>query len=73
MAIITQPPRIIPRLAPMSPYEVFLQQVKGAYDGIRAGRIDMTYYPSQFGGLFGQQQVLGEVVVLEVTDFEVHE
>lgn len=73
MAIITQPPKIIPHLAPMSPYEVYLQQVKGTYDAIRAARLDMTYYPPQFGGLFGQQQVISEVVVLEITDFEVHE
>lgn len=73
MAIVTQAPRIIPRLTPVTPYEMFLQQVKGTYDAIRVGRADLSYYPPQFGGLFGQQEVINEVVVLELTDFEVHE
>lgn len=73
MAIITQPPKIIPRITPITPYEVFMQQVKGTYDGIRVGRINLTYYPPQFGGIFGQTEIINDVVVLELTDFEVRE
>lgn len=73
MAIITQPPRIIPKLTPISPFEMYVQQVKGIYDGIRAGRLNLTYYPPQFGGFYGQTAVLNEAVVLELTDFQVLE
>ena len=58
---------------PISPYEIYLQQVKGTYDGIRAGRLNLTYYAPQFGGLFGQTEVMNEAVVLELTDFQVIE
>lgn len=73
MAIISQPPKIIPRLSPISPYEMYLQQVKGAFDAIRVGRVNLTYYPPQFGGLLGQNEVINEVIVLELTDFEVRD
>lgn len=73
MAIVTQPPKIIPKLASMSPYEIYLQQVKATYDGIRAGRLSLSYYPAQFGGIFGQSDIINEAVVLELTDFEVGE
>lgn len=73
MAIIVQPPKIIPRLTAMSPYEIYLQQVKAAYDGIRSSRLNLSYYPAQFGGIFGQRDVINEVVVLELTDFQVGE
>lgn len=73
MAIVSQPPKIIPKLTPISPYEIYLQQVKGVYDGIRAARLGLSYYPPQLGGIFGQTQVMGEIVVLELTDFQVNE
>lgn len=63
--------KIIPKLTPLTPYEIFLQQVKGTYDAIRFQRVDMTYYPPQMGGFFGQQEVIAETAVLELTDFEV--
>lgn len=71
MAIITQPPRIVPRLTPMTPYEVYLQQVKGTYDAIRASKQDLTYYPAQLGGLIGQLEVIDEIMVLELADFKI--
>jgi len=63
--------KIIPVLTPLTPLEVYLQQVKGTYDAIRFTRRDMTYFPPQFGGLFGQQAVVADSAVLELTNFEV--
>lgn len=69
--IIKQAPKIIPRIKPVTPYEIYLQQAKAAFDGIRAGRQNLTYYPCQFGGLIGQLQVIDDVLALELIDFEV--
>lgn len=63
--------KIIPKLVPLTPYEIYLQQVKGTFDSIRYSRINMTYYPPQLGGFFGQQEVISDTAVLELTDFEV--
>jgi hypothetical protein len=71
MAIKTLQQKITPKLTPMSPYEVYLQQVKGLFDQIRTERIGMSYIPPQMGGYFGQQVVIDEIVVIELTDFEV--
>lgn len=71
MAIDTQKEKIIPKLMPLTPYEIYLQQVKGAYDNIRALRINYTYYPPQLGGFFGQVEVMDDTIVLELTDFEI--
>jgi hypothetical protein len=71
MAIKQIPQRITPQLQPMSPYEVYLQQVKGTFDRIRTERIGMSYIPPQMGGYFGQKDVIDENIVLELTDFEV--
>jgi hypothetical protein len=66
-----QPPKIVSRLAAITPYELYIQQVKGSYDAIRAGRDNSSYFPNQFGGLQGQLIVLDEVLVLDLIDFEV--
>lgn len=71
MAIKTLPQVITPKLVPISPYEVYLQQVKGLFDQIRTERIGMSYIPPQMGGYFGQKDVVDEIIVLELTDFEV--
>jgi hypothetical protein len=63
--------KIIPKLVAITPLEVYLLQVKGAFDSIRTERRDMDYIPPQFGGPFGQLEVLNEAVVLEIIDFEI--
>jgi len=55
----------------MSPYEVYLNQVKGAIDNIRFASQGMSYTPPQLGGLDGQLSTITEAVVLQVTDFKV--
>jgi hypothetical protein len=71
MPINTIQERIVPKLVPITPYEIFLQQVKGTYDAIRSDRDGFTYTPPQMGGIFGQKDVIDECIVLELTDFEV--
>jgi hypothetical protein len=63
--------KIIPRIVPMTPYEVYLQRVKSTYDNIRYARKAMAYTPAQFGGIFGQEAVANSGSVLEITDFEI--
>lgn len=64
-------PKIISKLRPLTPYEMYLQQVRTTMDGIRLEEADVTYIPAQFGGLFGQREVINAAVVLDVIDFEV--
>lgn len=63
--------KIIPKILPMSPLEVYLQRVNATYEGIRKTREGLSYTPAQFGGLFGQQEVANSGSVLEITEFEV--
>jgi hypothetical protein len=55
----------------MSPYEVYLNQVRGTIDNIRYTAQGLTYTPPQLGGLSGQLDVITQAVVLQVTDFVV--
>lgn len=64
--------KIIPRLVPMTPYEVYLQRVGSTFDSMRKTRQGFKYTPAQFGGLFGQNMVSNSGVVLEITEFEVN-
>jgi hypothetical protein len=64
-------PKIIPKIVPVTPMEIYLLQIKGTFDNIRAERREMDYIPPQFGGPYGQLDVLNEVVTLEIIDFEV--
>lgn len=73
MAILVQSQSsyISPRFMVMSPYEVYLNQVKGALDNIRFTAQGLTYTPPQLGGLDGQLSTITQEVVLQVTDFQV--
>lgn len=63
--------RIIPRLTPMTPYEVYMHRVNATYDNLRQQAKGMDYTPAQFGGIFGQASAANSGVVLELTEFEV--
>ena len=62
---------VAPRLVEMTPFQVYLQQVRGAADAIRAKAAGFTYVPPQFGGLSGQLQTVTGEIVLELIDFSV--
>lgn len=63
--------KIIPKIVPMTPYEVYLQRVNSTFDSIRKRRKGLAYTPAQFGGMFGQDVVANGGYVLEITEFEV--
>ena len=63
--------KILPKLLPITPTEMYLQVVNSTYDSMRAANTGISYIPSQFGGIFGQEVILGQGVVMEVTSFEV--
>lgn len=64
--------KILPRLTPITPFEIYVQRVKGTYDAIRSSNDNMAYIPPQFGGLFGQSAISQAGLVLELTEFEVN-
>ena len=63
--------KIIPKLLPITPNEVYKQLVSGTFENIRQTNKGLSYIPAQFGGIFGQQIILGQGLVMEVTEFEV--
>ena len=63
--------KILPKLLPITPNELYLQLVNGTYDIIRQTNQGMTYIPAQFGGIFGQEVILEQGIVMTVTSFEV--
>lgn len=63
--------KVIPKLLPMTPYEVYLQQVGGTFEAVRAAAKGMSYIPPQFGGLIGQRTVANDGAVLELISFSI--
>lgn len=55
----------------MSPVQVYLEQINACIDGIRATNDSLSYTPNQLGGIFMQQNVLTNDVVLQVINFSV--
>lgn len=64
--------KVLPKLTAMSSYEIYLNQVRSAVDGIRFQTKGMDYLPPQLGGLKGQQTLLDKSLVLQIIDFEVN-
>lgn len=58
------------RTVALTPYQVYLEQVKGVSDSIRATSAGVQYYPLQFGGLKGQRQASYGVNVVDVLTFQ---
>jgi hypothetical protein len=58
-----------PRMEAMSPYQMYLEQIKGISDSFRTARVNLSYIPPQFGGLKGQRLVLADQPVLQMIDF----
>ena len=57
------------RTLPMTPYNVYLEQVRGVSDSIRVTAAGLQYYPLQFGGLKGQRLASTSVEVIDIMDF----
>ena len=58
------------RMVPLSPYELYLEQLRGVSDTIRVNSMGMSYIPPQFGGLKGQIIALNDQPVVQMVDFE---
>jgi hypothetical protein len=63
--------KLIPKLVAMTPYQIYLNQVRGCIDKVRYESQGIDYIPPQLGGLKGQREVMNESVVLQLIDFEV--
>ena len=63
--------KIIPKLIPITPRELYFQLVNRTYDTIRYTNMGVAYTPAQYGGTFGQKVILDQSMIMEVTDFEV--
>lgn len=72
ITVNNQANKMLPKLVAVSPYEVYLFQVKAALDPIRYQALGMEYLPPQLGGLVGQRTVLNGSTVLQAIDFEVN-
>lgn len=73
MPTITKPDNqisVTPRMLSISPYHLYLEQIRGATDAIRVKSRGLNYIPSQFGGIQGQIASLSENVVARMIDFE---
>ena len=64
--------KILPKLLPITPNEIYLQLVTGTTENIRQSNRGLDYIPAQYGGIFGQQTIIEEGLVMEVTTFEVY-
>ena len=63
--------KIIPKLVQVTPKEMYSRIVSSTYDNIRNSNKGLAYIPSQFGGIFGQEYIQAQSMVMELTDFEV--
>lgn len=61
---------ILSRMVSLTPYQVYLEQVTGISDNIRASASNLEYYPMQLGGLKGQRQAITSTSVVEIMDFQ---
>ena len=55
--------------------DTVIAHVRSTFNNIRSANNtpDMEFIPVQFGGLFGQNEVLDKSMILEITEFEVSE
>ena len=58
------------RTVALTPYEIYLQQVRAVSDNIRFTQQGLDYYPLQFGGLKGQRQAIIGKAVVDIIDFQ---
>ena len=63
--------KFVPKFQAMSAYEIYMAQVSSTLEPIRAQMQGLSYLPPQLGGISGQLNVLQDVLVLQLIDFEV--
>lgn len=55
----------------MTPYNVYLLQIRATVDTVRAAAIGYSYMPPQLGGLSGQLKASNDALVLQTLDFKI--
>lgn len=60
-------PRLISKTIPLSAHQLFKMQVGDVFDGIRAAQEGKQFLPAQFGGIYGQREMLREKSVIDIT------
>lgn len=73
MKVITDPydrNQLRNRTVALTPYQVYLEQVRGVSDSLRFAARGMEYYPLQLGGLKGQREGITAVAVVDIIDFQ---
>lgn len=63
--------KILPKLVPITPYEMYVQRVNATYDSIRKVNDGFSYTPAQFGGIFSQRALVQGSSVLQLIDFQI--
>lgn len=61
---------IASRTTTLTPYQVYLEQIRSVSDSLRYADTGTDYYPMQFGGLKGQRQAIDGVAVVDILDFK---
>lgn len=68
----TNKSKLVSTFTAMTPYQVYVNQIRSAIEPIRAAAKGFTdYIPPQLGGIEGQREVIEGVVILQLVDFEV--
>lgn len=62
--------KIQTRFIQITPYYMFCKQASDTMEVLRLEGTERQYLPMQFGGLFGQREILNQEEVMEVTDID---
>ena len=62
--------KITIQLRPITPTELFKQQINNAIGNARAVNTGVSPIPAQFGGLYGQRSTLEESLLVSVTNID---
>jgi hypothetical protein len=63
--------KLLPKFVTMTAYQVYLNQIKSAIEPIRATRRGQDYIPPQLGGISGQRNLISNVLVLQLIEFDI--
>lgn len=62
--------KVTVRTVALTPYQIYMEQVRGITESIRSDNLGMEHYPLQFGGLRGQRSAALAVTVVDIMDFQ---
>lgn len=62
--------QVLSRTVALTPYQIYLEQVRAISDNIRFTSRGLEYLPLQFGGLKGQREAITGTAVVDILDFQ---